>query len=258
MSGPVGSIGLVSARTAFDSDAAADRDTISIWWSDLDLPNGAIETAFGELSPDERERAARFCQPIHRTRFIAARAFVRRVLAQFLGLSSSAIRFHYGKNGKPRLGDDVGSENIYFNVAHSGNRAVIAVSRSSELGVDLEQICPKPNCLDIAGRFFAEEEQQALHALDGEHRLRAFYRCWTRKEAYVKAIGAGLMVPLDSFAVSVRAEQFPAMLRLSAQSTNSCTLIDISPDRNVAAALAILDATSLPPQITQFHWSDFP
>ena len=244
MSGPLESPGLTSAGTGGDSVQAADRDTISIWWSDLDVPNGRIEMVFGELSSDERERADRFVQPIHRNRFVAARAFLRRVMAQHLGLSPAAIRFEYGRNGKPRLGGNVGNEDIYFNVAHSGNRAVIAVSRRGEVGVDLEQICPKPNCLDIAERFFAEEERQGLRALDGEERLRAFYRCWTRKEAVVKAVGDGLSIRLDSFNVSVLPGDSMISMQQSFRATKDVALIDISPDPCYAATLAILN----PPQ----------
>ena len=229
-------------------------DTIAVWWANLDWSNDQIDAGFSELSPDERERGDRFVQPIHRTRFIAARTFVRRVLAQYVADSPSAIRFEYGANGKPRLGEIVGQEKLCFNVAHSGDRAVLAVGHDFELGVDLEQICPKPNCLDIAGRFFASEEQGALRALDGEDRLRAFYRCWTRKEAYLKATGAGLSIPLDSFAVSIGGEKFPPLLRVSPGVSDRCTLIDIAPDQDFAATLAILNPNKTLPHIVQFHW----
>jgi 4'-phosphopantetheinyl transferase len=225
-----------------------------VWWANLDPGHAEIAGALRELSSDERERANRFVRPIHRNRFVVARAFARRVLAQYLDVSPSAIRFDYGENGKPQLGANPATGKVHFNVAHSGNRAVMAVSQSSEVGIDLEEILPKPNCLQIAGRFFAREEYQALAALDGEDRLRAFYRCWTRKEACLKAIGAGLSIPLDSFAVAIEAEEFPAISHAPVGIANHCSLIDIGPDQNFAAALAILNATESPSRIRHFQF----
>jgi 4'-phosphopantetheinyl transferase len=241
--------------TAANVDNAIGIDelgTMAVWWAELDLPGDEIDAALRELSLDERERADRFYRAIHRNRFIAARGFLRRVLARYLNLAPSVIRFDYGENGKPRLGENLSGEHVYFNVAHSEDRAVVAVNRNSEVGVDLERICPKPNCLDIARRFFADEERAALAQVDGEERLQAFYRCWTRKEAYVKAIGAGLSIRLDSFAVSITAEKISVVKNVSSAGANPCTLVDVSRDRGFAASLAIPGPVHCLPRVAQF------
>ena len=131
---------------------------------------------------------------------------------------------------------------------------MFAIARDHELGVDVERIEPTLHYLEMAGHFFAREEQQALEALAAENRVHGFYRCWTRKEAYLKALGAGLSLPLDSFVVSLSQEDMPIRVHDSFRSPNCCTLTDISPNSNFAAALAILDSAETKLPIVQFSW----
>ena len=237
-----------------DARAVCDHDAVCLWWANLDWTDSAIASVAPELLLDERARADRYRLPNDRTRFIAARACLRRILSSYLGVAPGVVSFEYGRYGKPRLTSDFAESDVHFNIAHSEELAVFAFARSHEVGVDIEQIQPNVHCLELARHFFAPEEQQALEALATEDRIQAFYRCWTRKEAYVKAIGAGLSLPLDSFTVSVSTNDVPIDVRTSSPSANGCTLIDISPDPNFAAALAILHCAKIQPRILQFSW----
>jgi 4'-phosphopantetheinyl transferase len=153
------------------------------------------------LSSDEIDRAARFRLEHARRLYIATRLALRFLLARYLGEAPHAIRFRYGSKGKPELAAPAG---IHFNVSHSGGLALLAFSWDGEIGVDVEQIHPLEDMLDIAARFFSAEEAADLMSLPASERVDAFFRCWTRKEAYVKAVGDGLFMPLDSFRVTLR------------------------------------------------------
>ena len=154
------------------------------------------------LSADERGRAERFVFEVHRRRFTAARGLLREVLGRELLIEPAAIRFEYGPHGKPALASDIGSE-LRFNVSHTQARALVAITRGFELGVDIEAVREGIDYVAIAKRFFSQAEQTALLALSEPRRAEAFFTIWTRKEAYVKLKGGGLVIPLDSFDVSL-------------------------------------------------------
>ena len=146
------------------------------------------------LSEDERARALRFHFPLHRHRFVAARSALRRILAAYLDLPPAELRFHYSPHGKPYLEHHW----LRFNLAHSEDLALCAVARAREIGVDIERIRPRPTQERIPERFFSPSEAAQLRALPPE----AFFHYWTAKEAYLKARGEGLAIPLDSFDVT--------------------------------------------------------
>lgn len=179
-------------------------------------------------------------------------------MSRYLRVTAGAITFECGEHGKPRLGRDFAERNVHFNLAHSDGLAVVAVAVGREIGVDVERVDPKRNCVDLAHRFFAPEEQQAIRNLAPEERVLAFYRCWTRKEAYLKAIGEGLFVSLASFTVSVTVEDCMISGRDPFAAANHCRLIDISPTPNFAAALAIPGSGAAQHQIAQFQWTSSP
>jgi 4'-phosphopantetheinyl transferase len=188
-------------------DCAIDPAEVHLWcWRTREQP-GDIET----LSPDECERAARFRFPRDRAKFIAARAGLRRILSGYVGRDATTLRFEYGRSAKPAL-----PGGPPFNLSHSGEIAVLGVA-GFEIGVDVEHVRLIKE--DIAGRFFAREEIAALVAVPEERRAEAFLACWTRKEAYVKAVGDGLLMPLDEFAVSVAHDQPARMLRIGSGGT---------------------------------------
>jgi 4'-phosphopantetheinyl transferase len=160
------------------------------------------------LCRDEMRRAHSFVFARDRDRFLAARGRLREILAGCLGADPRELIFDYGEQGKPRLAGAGAA--LRFNLSHSGDHAVLAVSRSAEVGVDIE--CVRPIERELAARTFSAAEVAALDALPDERWLEGFFRCWTRKEAVVKAIGTGLLSDLAAFDVSVAPDE-PRLLR---------------------------------------------
>jgi 4'-phosphopantetheinyl transferase len=155
------------------------------------------------LSADELARADRFKFEKDRLHYLAARGMLRRLLGGFLGVGPSEIRFKYSHYNKPSLAEEFESSGIRFNVSHSGGRVMMAFACGREVGIDIERIRPDFATDDIAERFFSAYEIERLRALPAEQRTEAFFTCWTRKEAFIKAIGEGLSCPLDKFDVTL-------------------------------------------------------
>lgn len=192
-------------------ESAAREVTLDLWPIPLDLPGPDLIQLRMTLSAEERERAASFRFRRDADRYTAGRGQLRRILGRLAGVDPAALRFAYGVAGKPFL---EGVSGLGFNLAHSGAQGLLAVAEV-EVGVDLESSPATPDaCEEIAPAYFAAEEMRALEALPRGEREQAFLRCWTRKEAYVKALGDGLQVPLDAFSVSLRRGE-PARLRSS-------------------------------------------
>lgn len=161
------------------------------------------------LSPDERSRAHRFVTAELTRDFIAAHGFLRDVLAAYLAVSPADLRFGTGDRGKPTL--EAPRSRLRFNLTHSHGLAVVAVCEGREVGVDVEMIRPDVADGGVAERFFSPHEVQSLRRLPTAQQAVGFFNCWTRKEAYLKALGSGLSVPLDRFDVSLAPDQ-PARL----------------------------------------------
>ena len=164
------------------------------------------------LAADEIARADRFHFAKDRDHFVVARALLRKLLAAYLDLGAAELRFAYAEKGKPSLADEP-QRTVNFNLAHSHGRALYAFARERELGVDLEFIRSDLESEKIASRFFSPAEIAALESLAPELRKRAFFECWTRKEAYIKALGEGLSLPLDEFDVSFKPGEPASLLR---------------------------------------------
>lgn len=183
-------------------------DDVHVWRVELDQPAHVAAGLRETLDGDERRRAARFLGDQQRDRFVVAHGALRQLLGGYLGVRPAAVRFDRARHGKPFLAGG----GPRFNLSHSGGRALIAVSAGRELGVDLERMRADRDLVGLAGRCFAPGERALLRALPAGERLHAFYRCWTRKEAYMKATGAGLALPLDSFEVAFAPSAPPALL----------------------------------------------
>ena len=179
---------------------------VHIAFGELDLPDDALEDARSVLSDDERKRAARFLRHGDRVRFIAARCLLRRTLAEALDARPERLAFAYGAHGKPALAASFDASGLRFNLSHSGGRALLAVARGRDVGVDLERIRPVRFGPKIARRFFSDGEQRTLDGFTGSAWDEEFFRCWTRKEAFIKAVGDGLSFPLKSFSVPMARE----------------------------------------------------
>lgn len=178
----------------------------------LDSSNG-LAALWQMLDADERAKADRYRVPQARRASILARGMTRLVVGKYLGLAPTSLRFACNAYGKPALADDVSARRLPFNVSHSGDWVVLAVSAAGEIGVDIEHQRPLENALQLAERFFSESERLALAQLSAAERLTAFYRCWTRKEAYIKAVGTGIFTGLDQFDVTLLPEEPPCVVR---------------------------------------------
>jgi 4'-phosphopantetheinyl transferase len=187
------------------SGSAPDSHLVHVWHARLDHFN--TDELRPLLSPDELTRAARFYFDRDRHRFIVCRALLRTLLADALDSHPAALKFAYGHAGKPHLTGGL----LHFNVSHGQDHALLAFTTAGEIGVDVEVSRRFSELDDIAERFFSPPEVAALHALPEDEQSDAFFRCWTRKEAYIKARGDGLGWPLDRFAVSLTAAD-PARL----------------------------------------------
>jgi 4'-phosphopantetheinyl transferase len=178
-----------------------DGDDVQVWLVALDADGLDTHAHGAALSDDEHVRAARFYFERDRRRYRCARGALRAILAGYLEVQPSDVAFEYGSHGKPAIDRRFGSP-IAFNVSHSGELALIACSRRGALGVDIEEVRPMADADDIASRFFSPREAERFRTLPPAVRNEAFFRCWTRKEAYVKAVGDGLACPLDGFDVT--------------------------------------------------------
>ena len=176
---------------------------VALWQAGLDDPAQPLAALWATLSDDERARAERFRLERDRRRFAVCRGLLRALLAPLTGQAPAELRFRYGAQGKPALDAPGDGGLLRFNVSHSDGVAIYAVTRGREVGVDLEHVRPVRDVEQIAERFFSTPECEALRAVPPPAKLCAFFTCWTRKEAYVKARGEGLGYPLDRFAVTV-------------------------------------------------------
>jgi 4'-phosphopantetheinyl transferase len=214
------------------------KGDVHVWLVSLDLPPIGIRRMAELLSADERERAARFVFPRDRDRFVAGRARLRMLLGGYLGRDPAALRFRYGYAGKPELDDP--EMCIPFNVSHSAGLALIALGGPGRLGIDIELIRPRRDTDSLRG-FFAPAEEAAIEALPPERRERAFFACWTRKEAYIKGRGDGLSFGLDRFEVSVDPNSPARLLRVADEPGEAARweLHSLDPAPGFAAALAV-------------------
>lgn len=217
----------------------AGRD-IHVWPVHLVAPEDATSSLCSLLSADERSRAARIQHAETLQAFTLCRGVLRLLLGNYLGVDPASLEFTYTAFGKPVL---VTAGNVSFNVSHSGTLALLAFANGLEIGIDIERMTAI-EIETLAKRFFSGEECEELIALPPAERQRAFFRCWTRKEAYIKAIGTGMSTDLFSFRVSLRPGEPARLLHISKEAgkAHGWTLHDVSCGSDYEAALAYEDA----------------
>jgi 4'-phosphopantetheinyl transferase len=224
-----------------ESPLALPEDEVQLWRADLEAI-GADESRWQSvLSSDELTRASRFHFSRDRQRFVAGRALLRTILAGYLRTDANSLTFSYSKKEKPSLGPIYEDSGITFNVSHSGAIGLLAFTRRREIGVDVEQLRPDSDLEGVARRFFSAHEQNQLAALPTEKRVDAFFRCWTRKEAYIKATGDGLSLPLNQFDVSLKVGESNALIatRPDTSEAGRWLLREISAGSGYMAALCV-------------------
>jgi 4'-phosphopantetheinyl transferase len=224
---------------------------LHVWRAGLDLSAERRAALAATLSPEEISRAQRFRYPELSERFVAGRGIVRDILARYLGRSAESLEFQTGERGKPALvGDDAG---LRFNASNSGAVTLVAVAREAEVGVDVEVLRPVPEALAIAGRMLSPRECERLRSVPSDQLEMAFLHCWTRKEAYIKAIGAGLWTGLDTFDVAFAPDETPALLSVdgSEEAAERWTLRSIAPGPPYVAAVVVEGRAG---EIRTFQW----
>jgi 4'-phosphopantetheinyl transferase len=215
------------------------RRDIHVWLLHLDAPECVMRRLAESLDARERARAGAFVFGRDRGRYVAAHGLVRRVLAGYLGVSASEVAYGYEEHGKPYPMVSGTRAALRFSLSHSANLCLCAVATDREVGVDIEQIRADRDHAAIAGHYFSRAEQAAIRALPATLRLRAFYDCWTRKEACLKASADGLRVPLDSFDVPVTPDPLPVSAR-TGTGRHSLWLSTLPAVPGFAAALAVV------------------
>ncbi|HTK76676.1 MAG TPA: thioesterase domain-containing protein [Gemmataceae bacterium] len=231
-------------QTAWESASAAPplaENAVHLWQVRLDGGEERERRFASTLAPEELARAERFHFRIDRQRWVIGRGAVRQVLAGYVGVRPADVRLCYGSQGKPALAGESDRGRVNFNVSHSGELLFLAIAKEREIGVDVERIRPRSDWRELAGRYFAPAEVAALDRVPDAARDRAFFQCWTRKEAYIKAHGLGMSLPLDRFAVSLGPGEPARLVNADHDPTQlgRWTLRDVSPGNDYAAALAV-------------------
>jgi 4'-phosphopantetheinyl transferase len=218
-----------------------DASEIHIWSCSLEVSPEEVGGQAAILSPDELERAQRFRFERDRRRFIVGRSVLRHILGRYLRERPEHLTFSYGTHGKPCLARGQTVPPLFFNASHSDDVAVYAIAAVDLLGIDVERIRAISDLDSIADRFFSPREQTALARLQGDAKTEAFFHCWTRKEAILKAVGAGLSLPLDTLDVPVAPEALPSVLALprTVADTADWSLHDVCPPTGYVGAVAL-------------------
>jgi 4'-phosphopantetheinyl transferase len=221
------------------------RGEVHVWVADLDAPASALATYHRLLAADERERAERLRFEHLRLRFIVGRGILRQLLSRYVQIAPEQLVFRYGPYGKPELAAPAATarpaaQTLAFNLSHSHNVAVYAFALAPRIGVDVEQMRAVIERDQIVERFFSPRERQELAALPANRRDEAFFLCWTRKEAYLKALGGGITYPLDRFSVSLTPGEPAALLEAVAEEGGNSlwTLLPFTPAPQYQGAVA--------------------
>jgi 4'-phosphopantetheinyl transferase len=212
-----------------------------VWATALDRPPAVLARLREQLDADERARAARFHFERDARRFTVARTVLRELLGAYLGRPPGDVRFVYGPRDKPELAPPLDASGLQFNVSHSGEIALYAVSLGQRLGVDVEQHRRLDDLAALARRNFSAAECRVLFSLAAEQQPLAFFRCWTRKEAFIKALGDGLAYPLDAFTVTLAPGEDARFVEIRDEpgSAERWTLVPITVGAGYDAAVAV-------------------
>lgn len=233
-------IGEVWDATRIGDPSELGSGVVHLWQRRLDASAAEVSACYEHLSSEEQERARRFRVERPRKEFVLTRGTLRSLLARYLGGRPQEVCFRYAGQGKPAL---QGESDLFFNVSHTNGLALIAFVKQRAIGVDVENVTRETEAERLAERFFSERERKALRPLIGSELKAAFFRCWTRKEAYIKAKGDGLSLPLHQFDVSIAEGDQDALLatRPDPDEAARWTICDIAIGPGFAAAVAVAE-----------------
>lgn len=220
---------------------ALQADDVAIWQVALEQDATTLTQLHDLLATEERQRAARFYFPADQRRYTVGRGVLRLLLGYYLQVAPTAVNFTYNPYGKPQLVATDTTPPLYFNLSHSGEVALYAFALQRPVGIDIERMKADLAWRDLARHVFSPYEHQVLERVPAAEQLAAFYRGWTRKEAYIKARGMGLSLALDQFDVTMEADK-PAQLLAThddPQEATRWTLCDLPCPVGYAAALVV-------------------
>ncbi len=232
-----------------------EQDTIHVWRISLDESTERICSFRGLLSDPELQQADRFLFDVHRQRFTVGRAQLRRILGSYIGVAPEQVDFRYTNLGKPYFAEGVSDPHLEFNFTNSDDWALLAITHRTELGIDIEKIREMTNMEGLARRFFAQPEIDVIVRAPSElRRQEYFFRCWTRKEAFLKAMGTGLTFPLDHVCVSVADTETVRIQWIKDRDEEACRweLVHLKPCDGYVGALARQSAGE---QLRTWHWA---
>jgi len=227
------------------------QDEVHVWRLALQQPPAEIERLRRLLAAEERARAARFRFEHDRRRFTVSHGVLRLILGRYLQQSPEALRYELNAYGKPALAGP--ARWLSFNLSHSGEMALVTVAADRAVGVDVERMRTDVAGEEIASKYFSEREMQELSSLPPAQRTEAFFLCWTRKEAFIKAVGEGVSYPLAQFDVSLTPGARPCLHRVGEDPTEvgRWTLVGLEPGPGYAGALV---AAGRPQRIRLWQW----
>lgn len=213
------------------------KNQVHIWQADL-TQTEQVDYFNNLLSPDEQQRAAQLVFPVNRDQFIIGRGILRCILARYLNCTAQEIKFEYGEYGKPTI--VFPETELQFNLSHTSQLALYAISLAKPVGIDIEEVNSRVDAASIAQRYFAASEYEELQNLSDDTRLEGFFNVWTRKEAIVKALGAGLFTELKQLEVGLTASRPHKLPQVSSLSDMDWSLINLQvPSGNVATLAAV-------------------
>ena len=214
---------------------------VDVWLTSTELKEEQVQEYKKLLSTAELARAEKFVPDHKRREYIITRGVLKQALSRITGLAASGLDFSYGGHGKPYLDINLAGKNIAFNVSHSYGVALVAITRGGRLGIDVEKIRPEVDWRDLAKRFFSESEFQALDRCPDGSSLKSFFTCWTRKEAFVKAVGDGVARGLSGFDVSIDPNETAGSLNIRWPDEDAAqwSIRNIPVPGNYTAALAV-------------------
>ncbi|MGL5795359.1 MAG: 4'-phosphopantetheinyl transferase family protein [Waterburya sp.] len=231
------------------------ENQIHIWRANLDLPTATIEELATILSSDEIARANRFRFTKDRNRFIAARSILRQLLGNYLQITPDKLEFEYSDRGKPRLSALMPSSSLQFNVSHSHEYALYGFIYEQAIGVDIEYLREMSDAVKIAERFFSPKEFQLIASCPEDEQHQVFFKFWTAKEAYLKAVGTGLAGSIADVEISLDHTECPKLLAIQGNKTTaaSWSMYSCIPANNYLATIAV-DTSITPQQVYFWHY----
>jgi 4'-phosphopantetheinyl transferase len=231
----------VEVHTTAPGSPPLAENEVHVWTGPLDVPDAVRAGLAATLSAAEAQRAEQFKFDRHRNRFIAGRGWLRTTLARYLQVEAAGLEFVYSPHGKPALAARSNPAHLHFNLAHSDDLALLAITRTGPVGIDVEHVRLIKDLEDLVSRFFSRREDELFQALAPNKKPAAFFNLWTRKEALLKATGQGIGSALADVEVSFLPGEPARLLGIAGDTGKAVewSLHDLSSANRLAAALAI-------------------